>query len=119
MIKVFKHSQLLKAIEIANEKKSKLHLIGLVSRGGVHSFNRSFVGIVQAFEKEKATVPVFIHGFTDGRDCSPNSGLFAFQELSKQINGSSIQIASIVGRYYAMDRDQRWERIKKGLRSSS
>ena len=63
--------------------------------------------------KEKATVPVFIHGFTDGRDCSPNSGLFAFQELSKQINGSSIKVASIIGRYYAMDRDQRWERIKK------
>ena len=53
MIEVFKHSQLLKAIEIANEKKSKLHLIGLVSRGGVHSSFGSFVGIVQAFERKK------------------------------------------------------------------
>jgi len=108
----FKHAQLLKAIEIANKKKSKLHLMGLVSRGGVHSSLDHLLALCELLE-EKSTVPVFIHGFTDGRDCDPNSGLIAFRELSKQISGSPIKVASIIGRYYAMDRDQRWERIKK------
>jgi 2,3-bisphosphoglycerate-independent phosphoglycerate mutase len=107
----FKNPQLLKLINEANESKKRIHLLGLVSKGGVHSSLNHLLAICDML-KASTTSPIFIHGITDGRDCSPKSGLPAFDELSSNIEGSNIKIASIIGRYFAMDRDQRWDRIK-------
>ena len=108
----FKNKQLLKAINIANKNNSDIHLMGLVSQGGVHSSLNHLLSLC-TFLKENFKGKVFIQGFTDGRDCSPNSGISAFDKLEKHILKSNISISSIIGRYYAMDRDQRWERIQR------
>ena len=108
----FNNKQLLKAIEIANKNNSAIHLMGLVSQGGVHSSLNHLLSLC-TFLKENFNGSVFIQGFTDGRDCSPNSGISAFDKLEKHISKSNISISSIIGRYYAMDRDQRWERIQR------
>lgn len=93
------------------ESGKALHLIGLVSDGGVHSHIshlKSICDLCQQAGLEK----VFIHAFSDGRDTDPKSGLGFLQDLQSHIKGSNIQIASVIGRYYAMDRDKRWERVK-------
>jgi 2,3-bisphosphoglycerate-independent phosphoglycerate mutase len=108
----FKNKQLLKAIEIANKNNSAIHLMGLVSEGGVHSSLNHLLSLC-TFLKENFKGKVFIQGFSDGRDCSPKSGISAFDKLEKHILNTNISISSIIGRYYAMDRDQRWERIQK------
>ena len=108
----FNNKQLLKAVKIANKNNSAIHLMGLVSNGGVHSSLDHLLSLC-TFLNENFTGKVFIQGFTDGRDCSPNSGISAFDKLEKHISKSNISISSIIGRYYAMDRDQRWERIQK------
>ena len=108
----FNNKQLLKAVKIANKNNSAIHLMGLVSEGGVHSSLDHLLSLC-TFLNEKFKGKVFIQGFTDGRDCSPNSGMSAFDKLEKHISKSNISISSIIGRYYAMDRDQRWERIQR------
>ena len=108
----FNNKQLLKAVKIANKNNSAIHLMGLVSEGGVHSSLDHLLSLC-TFLNEKFKGKVFIQGFTDGRDCSPNSGMLAFDKLEKHISKSNISISSIIGRYYAMDRDQRWERIQR------
>jgi 2,3-bisphosphoglycerate-independent phosphoglycerate mutase len=107
----FQNEQLQKVIIDAAQNEKSIHLLGLVSKGGVHSSLNHLLALCK-FLKSSVSSPVFIHGITDGRDCSPKSGLPAFEELHDYIKGSNIKIASIIGRYYAMDRDQRWERIK-------
>ena len=107
----FENPQLLKIITEASQNKKRIHLLGLVSKGGVHSSLNHLLAICDIL-KTSTNSPVFIHGITDGRDCSPNSGLPAFDELSSNIKGSNVKIASVIGRYFAMDRDQRWDRIK-------
>ena len=107
----YKNQQLLSLINHANQNNKRIHLLGLVSKGGVHSSLNHLIALCKLFKNE-VNIPVFIHGITDGRDCNPNSGLQAFKELDSYIYKSNIQIATIIGRYYAMDRDQRWERIK-------
>lgn len=92
----------------------RLHLMGLVSDGGVHSSQEHLHALIQL--ADKAGVPqVFIHAFTDGRDTDPRSGKGFIQSLQQVADESSndTRIASVIGRYYAMDRDKRWERVKK------
>ena len=107
----YKNQQLLSLINHANQNNKRIHLLGLVSKGGVHSSLNHLIALCELFKNE-VNSSVFIHGVTDGRDCNPKSGLQAFKELDSYIYKSNIQIATIIGRYYAMDRDQRWGRIK-------
>lgn len=107
----FKNEKLIAAIDYAKQNNKALHLIGLVSDGGVHSHTSHLKAIVDAAEKAGLT-KVYIHAFTDGRDCDPKSGLGFIQDLQQYIASSNAKIASITGRYYAMDRDKRWERVK-------
>ena len=88
-----------------------LHLIGLVSDGGVHS-HINHVKALCDYAKEANVSSVFIHAFTDGRDCDPKSGLVFIADLEKYLHHSAGKLASVCGRYYAMDRDKRWERVK-------
>lgn len=107
----FKNEKLIAAINYAKQNNTALHLIGLVSDGGVHSHTSHLKAIVDAAEKAGLT-KVYIHAFTDGRDCDPKSGLGFIQNLQQHIAPTNAKIASIIGRYYAMDRDKRWERVK-------
>src|SRR4030095_9371288 len=102
---------LLEALKLAKEKNKPLHLIGLVSDGGVHS-HIDHLKALWAIAKDNGLSQVFIHAFTDGRDTDPHSGKGYLEDLQKFLENSGGQIASVVGRYYAMDRDNRWQRIK-------
>lgn len=102
---------LLKSIRFAKANNKPLHLLGLVSNGGVHSHINHVKALVDVCKWE-GLEKVFIHAFTDGRDCDPKSGLAFIIELQQHLNGSVGKIASVSGRYYAMDRDKRWERVK-------
>ena len=93
------------------KNKKKLHLIGLVSDGGVHSHINHLEAILK-LTGEMNLEKVFVHAFTDGRDVDPKSGLGFISKLQKKLLNSSIKLASVCGRYYSMDRDNRWERIK-------
>jgi 2,3-bisphosphoglycerate-independent phosphoglycerate mutase len=107
-----KNPVLLRAFDLAKERNSKVHFIGLVSEGGVHSYQahlHTLCDMANAHGLEK----VFVHAFTDGRDCDPKSGLGFIQKLEDHLTKSPTKIASIIGRYYAMDRDKRWERVAK------
>ena len=103
--------QLLQSIKYAKENNKKLHLIGLVSDGGVHSHVKHIEAIIDLC-KENGLEEVYIHAFTDGRDTDPKSGLGFITALEGHLKKSIGKIATITGRYYAMDRDKRWERIK-------
>ena len=107
-----KKKVLIKAFKSAEKEGIALHLFGLVSNGGVHSSKEHLFALCEIV-KEYKIKNVFIHVFTDGRDCDPKSGLGFIQELEARIEGTNISIASVIGRYFAMDRDNRWERIKK------
>ncbi|MBK6936545.1 MAG: 2,3-bisphosphoglycerate-independent phosphoglycerate mutase [Chitinophagaceae bacterium] len=106
-----KNEVLLSAIRHAKTNNKPLHLMGLVSDGGVHSHINHVKAIVDVCKDEGLT-NVYIHAFTDGRDCDPKSGLGFITELQQHLNNSVGKIASVSGRYYAMDRDKRWERVK-------
>ncbi len=106
-----KEQPLIDAFQYAKDNNKAVHLLGLVSDGGVHSHTshlRSLIDVSQDFGLEK----VFIHAFTDGRDVDPKSGKKYIGDLENYIKNSTVKIASVVGRYYAMDRDKRWERVK-------
>lgn len=95
---------------LQNDSTKRLHLTGLVSDGGIHSHVNHLFALIDIFRR--VSNQVFIHAFTDGRDTDPKSGLVHLKTLENYIsNSSNINIASIIGRYYAMDRDQRWERV--------
>jgi 2,3-bisphosphoglycerate-independent phosphoglycerate mutase len=102
---------LLAAIDHAIANNKALHLLGLVSNGGVHSHIEHLKAILTLC-KEKSLTRVFVHAFTDGRDCDPKSGLGFISELESHLQKTTGAIATVCGRYYAMDRDNRWERIK-------
>jgi 2,3-bisphosphoglycerate-independent phosphoglycerate mutase len=99
-------------IRTAKEKGKPLHLLGLVSDGGVHSHINHLKALVDICQRE-GLKEVYIHAFTDGRDCDPKSGMGFIRELEEHLQGTTARIASVSGRYYAMDRDKRWERVKK------
>ncbi|MDQ2771986.1 MAG: 2,3-bisphosphoglycerate-independent phosphoglycerate mutase, partial [Bacteroidota bacterium] len=102
---------LAKALEYALANDKPLHLIGLLSNGGVHS-HIDHVKALCTIAHEAGVRRVFVHAFTDGRDTDPKSGVRFINELEESMVRSGAKIASVVGRYYAMDRDQRWERVK-------
>jgi 2,3-bisphosphoglycerate-independent phosphoglycerate mutase len=108
----FKNEVLNRAYEAASGHA--LHLMGLVSRGGVHS-DLSHLFALLELAKRKGTAPVYVHAFTDGRDVPPDSGLGFLEELEREIQrlDHDIRVATVIGRYYAMDRDRRWGRIKR------
>ena len=108
---IAQNKELLSAIHYAINNNKPLHLLGLVSDGGVHSHTSHIRAICDVCKKEGLT-EVFIHAFTDGRDTDPKSGLGFITKLQAFLNDSVGKIASVSGRYYAMDRDKRWERVK-------
>ena len=107
----FQHPVLVQAMQQAKEK-GKLHLMGLVSKGGVHSSQAHVVALCK-MAKDEGIQDVFVHAFTDGRDCDPKSGLAFLKELEVDMQQTTGKIATVIGRYFAMDRDNRWERIQK------
>ncbi|MDH4403129.1 MAG: 2,3-bisphosphoglycerate-independent phosphoglycerate mutase [Flavobacterium sp.] len=106
-----KEQVLIDAFTYAKEHNKKVHLLGLVSDGGVHSHTSHLRGLINA-SQEYGLEKVYIHAFTDGRDVDPKSGKKYIQDLENYISKTPVKIASIIGRYYAMDRDKRWERVK-------
>ncbi len=108
----FENQTLVHAFRHAENKKVAVHFIGLVSDGGVHSSQEHLHALCDMSQKFDVS-QVFVHAFTDGRDCDPKSGKACLLRLQEHINQTNIQIASVIGRYYAMDRDKRWERVAK------
>ena len=114
----FKNEALLKAVNKAKENKSQLHLIGLLSSGNVHSSNDHLYALLELCKQHKLTDNVFIHAILDGRDCVYNSGKEFIKDLQEKIKQLRIgKIATLSGRYYAMDRDNRWERTEKAYQA--
>jgi 2,3-bisphosphoglycerate-independent phosphoglycerate mutase len=99
------------AFAFAKNNNRKLHFLGLVSDGGVHSHINHLKGLLEAAE-DFGLEKVFVHAFTDGRDVDPKSGIEFIANLENFLINKKAKLASIIGRYYAMDRDKRWERVK-------
>jgi 2,3-bisphosphoglycerate-independent phosphoglycerate mutase len=110
---IAKNPQLVEAFTYAKENKKAVHFLGLVSDGGVHSMDTHLYKLCD-LTKDWGLKNVFIHALTDGRDTDPGSGKGFVKNLLNHLQHSNGQIASLVGRYYTMDRDKRWERIKEG-----
>ncbi|QEE48287.1 2,3-bisphosphoglycerate-independent phosphoglycerate mutase [Flavobacterium alkalisoli] len=102
---------LVDAFNYAKQNNKKVHFLGLVSNGGVHSHIDHIKGLVDA-AKNAGVNNTYIHAFTDGRDVDPKSGLGFITDLENYIKDTPTKLASVIGRYYAMDRDRRWERVK-------
>ncbi|EDK72888.1 BPG-independent PGAM domain protein [candidate division TM7 genomosp. GTL1] len=103
---------LIEAIELAKQRGKALHILGLVSPGGVHSHTNGALALVK-LAKELELTNVHVHAFTDGRDTPPMSSLAHIKEFEAELEAiGNGRVASIAGRYYAMDRDNRWERIE-------
>lgn len=104
---------LLNVYNHVNEHGSALHLLGLVSDGGVHSHQRQLNALIQEAKKNNVE-KIYVHAFTDGRDVAPNSAAASIKELEDFLAAEGIgEIATITGRFYAMDRDNRWPRVKR------
>src|SRR5690606_37723019 len=99
------------AFTYAKKNHKDVHFLGLLSNGGVHSHINHLKGLIKAAD-DSGLENVFIHAFTDGRDVDPKSGKFFVNDLNNFLKTSKAKLASVIGRYYAMDRDKRWERIK-------
>lgn len=109
----FKNSAFLSAIEHARKYESKLHLIGLIGSGGVHSNIEHLLALLQLM-KEQSFMKVYLHLITDGRDSPPKSSQIYIEQINSHLKNLGFgQIATVMGRYYAMDRDLRWERTEK------
>ena len=109
----FENEALLAAVENCKKNDSAFHIMGLVSDGGVHSHNTHIYGIVE-LAKRAGLEKVFVHCFLDGRDVPPSSGKDFVEEMAKKLEEIGVgKIATVMGRYYAMDRDNRWERVEK------
>ncbi|MBI4040735.1 MAG: 2,3-bisphosphoglycerate-independent phosphoglycerate mutase [Deltaproteobacteria bacterium] len=109
----FKNGTLMEAFRQVQEEKTKLHVMGLLSDGGVHSFDTHLFAFIQA-AKQNAISKLYLHLFLDGRDSPPTSSQTYVERLNKILKTQGVgKIATVSGRYYAMDRDQRWERTEK------
>lgn len=106
-----RHSTLLAALKKAKDEGRNIHLFGLVSDGGVHSHVNHLLAFCDIC-MEQGLSNVFIHAFMDGRDTDPKGGYGYLDNVIKSIDNQRVRLASVVGRYYAMDRDKRWERVK-------
>ena len=112
----FRNDALIRAMERTKSRESALHFIGLVSHGGVHSSQQHLYALLR-MAKQQNVERVFVHAFLDGRDTAPDSGAGFVAELIETMREYGVgRIASIVGRYYAMDRDKRWERTEQAYR---
>lgn len=100
------------AFQHAKDNNVAVHFMGLVSDGGIHSHQKHLYKLCD-IAKENQVEDVFIHAFTDGRDCDPKSGKGQIEALENHLQNSTGELVSVVGRYYAMDRDNRWERVKQ------
>ena len=113
----FENEALLKAVNNAKENDTSLHIYGLVSDGGVHSHNSHLYALLE-LAKRHGLEKVYVHCFMDGRDTSPEAGAGFVQELQDEMDRIGCgQIATVAGRYYAMDRDNNWDRIEKAYRA--
>ena len=113
----FQNEALKKAMENAKAKDSALHLFGLLSDGGVHSHITHLYGLLEMAKREGLS-KVYVHGFMDGRDTAPTSGIEYVKALEEEMAKIGVgKIASLSGRYYAMDRDNRWDRVEKAYRA--
>ena len=106
-----KEKELLDAISYAKENNKNIHLLGLVSDGGIHSHIDHLKGLLDV-AAEHNLKNVFLHAFTDGRDCDPKSGISFIETIQNYMKETTGELATVTGRYFAMDRDKRWERIK-------
>jgi 2,3-bisphosphoglycerate-independent phosphoglycerate mutase len=106
-----KNTILLNGLAQAIHRNCKIHLFGLLSDGGVHSHINHLKALIDIIEAQGGK-RVFVHAFLDGRDTDPNGGVTYLRDLDAFLDGKHTRIASVIGRYFAMDRDQRWERIK-------
>ncbi len=102
---------LVDAFDYAIKNNKNVHFLGLVSDGGVHSHTSHLKGLIEVAQ-EKGVQNMFVHAFTDGRDVDPKSGLGYIDDLTIFLKNTNAKLASVIGRYYAMDRDKRWERVK-------
>ena len=99
------------AFEYAKKNNKAVHFLGLLSDGGVHSHTSHLRGLIDAAQ-ENGVQKMFVHAFTDGRDVDPKSGINYISDLENYLQNTNAKLASVIGRYYAMDRDKRWERVK-------
>ena len=104
-------TELLNAFEYAKKNDKNVHFLGLVSNGGIHSHIDHLKGLLTT-ANEHNLKNVFLHAFTDGRDCDPKSGKYFINDIEQHMQKTTGELATITGRYYAMDRDNRWERVK-------
>jgi 2,3-bisphosphoglycerate-independent phosphoglycerate mutase len=102
---------LIDTFKYAKENNKNVHLLGLVSNGGIHAHIDHLKGILDV-AKENEVDNIFLHAFTDGRDCDPKSGTYFINEVQEYMKESTGELATVTGRYYAMDRDNRWDRVK-------
>lgn len=107
-----KENVITEAFQYALENNKKVHFIGLVSDGGVHSHINHLKGLLTAAHEYGLNKNVFVHAFTDGRDCDPHSGKRFIEQIINHMKSTTGKLATVVGRYYAMDRDKRWERVR-------
>jgi 2,3-bisphosphoglycerate-independent phosphoglycerate mutase len=113
----FENPALLEAVDNCKRHNSDLHLFGLLSDGGVHSHNTHLYGLLE-LAKRNGIKNVYIHAFLDGRDTPPTSGKGFIEELEEQMRIIGVgKIATVMGRYYVMDRDNRWDRVEKAYRA--
>jgi 2,3-bisphosphoglycerate-independent phosphoglycerate mutase len=111
----FKNEQFINALNFAKKNNGKLHVMGLASDIGVHSLLGHLYGLVE-FAKRNNFEKIFIHAFTDGRDSPPNSGVGYISDIEKKCAEIGVgRIASVMGRFYAMDRDSRWDRVQQAF----
>ena len=102
---------LMNAFDYAKKNNKAVHFLGLVSDGGVHSHTSHLRGLIDVAQAE-GVQNMFVHAFTDGRDVDPKSGAKYISDLENYLKNTNAKLASIIGRYFAMDRDKRWERVK-------
>ena len=110
---ISENGPLKEAFSYAKESGKKVHFIGLIGNGGVHAQSKHLYKLCD-MTAEYGLDKVYIHAITDGRDTDPRSGKAFMEEVVDHIEGSNVKIASLIGRYYSMDRDKRWERVKLG-----
>jgi len=109
---IAENETLVEAFSYARDKQKQVHFMGLLSDGGVHSLDKHLYKLCD-LTADYGIRDVFVHAFGDGRDTDPNSGKGYMENLEKHLSQSNGKVASFIGRYYAMDRDKRWERIKE------
>ncbi len=104
-------TELLNAFDYAKKNNKNVHFLGLVSNGGIHSHINHAKGLLSA-AADFGLSDVFLHAFTDGRDCDPKSGKYFINDIEEHMQKTTGELATITGRYFAMDRDNRWERVQ-------